>query len=114
MERKLRSLAIGVAATVALTLGTGVLPAAAATSYPGAAYCSTNNASTLSTTAGFDHSVGHRAEGYAGYYYATFSVVWYSSVKTKIKNWGFKDILSSRITTTQDATIQRASVGCGL
>ena len=104
---------MGAALLCAFFLNVGVAPAAAATAYPGAVSCTADNATTRSITSAFgDHSVQHRAEGYAGYYYATFSVPWYASDNTRKKNWGFKAILSSRISTS--ATLHSAAIGCGL
>lgn len=78
LAMKKRSIAaLGAAATVALVLGVGVTPAMADTAYPGAAYCTAQNATTKSWSQNgwSDHTVEHRAQGYAGYYYATWRAV---------------------------------------
>ncbi len=105
---------LGIAALVGcgLALAAVTAPAHADTwAYPGGVRCTAQTALTASNTAN-GSGTQHRAEGYSGYYYASWGSTWWTQYREK--NWGWYDILSSRLGTTgTGGTVSTAVVGCG-
>jgi hypothetical protein len=99
MRSSIRKIIAATAAGI-LLCGVSTSPAFADTwAYPGGVYCSQQTATTASYTT-FGASVQHRAQGYGGYYYASWAAGFWPSRITH--NWGWYDILSSRVGTTGD------------
>lgn len=103
--------AVVVAAVLALTLGGSVSPAAADTwTYPGGVNCTSQNATTQTTTYN-GNGTQHRAEGYSGYWYSSWAAT--GSAVVRSKNWGWSTILSTRLGTTgSGGTVVSAYVYC--
>lgn len=99
--------------SIALAVGGVATPAAAEPyDYPGGVRCSTFSAATESLTEGslFGGSVQHRAQGYSGYHYASWPAhYWMTPYK---KNWGWKEILGTRLGLTNGGTIIATYVHC--
>lgn len=109
MKRSKLGIAVAIGAALAVGIVTG--PAHADTwAYPGGANCTQQTAFTASNTAN-GSGTQHRAEGYSGYYYASWGSTWYTQYRQK--NWGWNTILSSRVGTTgSGGSISTAAVGC--
>jgi hypothetical protein len=91
----------------------GLAPSAHADTwvYPGGVSCADRTALTASNTSN-GTLTEHRAEGYGGYYYASWAATWWTQYREK--QWEWYDILSSRIGTTGNGgVISTAVVACG-
>ena len=103
--------AIAAAAVLGLVLSVGATAPAHADSwlYPGGVYCSGPTARTWSSSTG-GTSAQHRAEGYGGYYYKSWGTYWWWA--SFQGDWGWHDILSSRVGITGSGTLHEGAVSC--
>lgn len=114
IENPLRKSLAAAGIAAALVVGAAIPAHAATWAYPGAVYCSAQNAKTSTRIDASWHTgaIQHRAQGYGGYYYADFGGAFARSTDTK--NWGWNDILSTRLGAVESGrTIVWATVSCG-